>query len=878
MVAALLAVIVLGGFGAVQAAEVGACWTAPDRGAKIAELIPGRKIPKLTRENLFADWTKQQVERWSKDHAVLGAEEAYAKYAATAPTDAELRADFPRHISPFAQVRSGQAAPGKADAAFTSYCPLCGAWAFGMTMDPKNPYHATTTCCRRELWGREQDMPAGYALRPTEKVKFLHLDDTWYEAPCTVYTDKDGVVWELFIKTLFDHKRWLSEGGELVRQYAQKFAETADPLYVHKVAVLLDEVADTYYGLPLAWDNHLCMGKEGKGLSRAEWEALPRPAIFEVGELGAWGRRMPHSSPGWLNMMDEHIWVEPFGRVRHHPAFKAYSMIKYGDPEALDKKISYKLMRELALMFKGVFSQKLLTNYQEANYVDMWLLGILAEDPVLVDFAGPAQEVAMYNHTYQDGLNGEGAPNYMAMPGGYFYPFLADPKGWLQYYPKFLEDHPFYQAANAEMRKLTTVRGLQVEFGDQHEQVFPALVTKPAQLRENEKVGSRNWAGYGVGIMRIGGPGHRQELGLTYTRASLHNAQDALGLECWVDGIPMLRRGGYAAYWSNARLQWERPEVAALRQMGYPKEIVEAGRPPDNWSWNWCHSPLCQNNLTVDEKGVGAGWDDNRGYGEVVTFKGGEAAGEPGSGFQVLDVVDHYSWSRVDRKMDEFRRTVIGVEGPDGRPYAVDILKAKGEGRQALYNSVFGDAVEMELPAAKAKAETLAEVYAKDNPEAAKEDSVEQQSFRQMRKVEVLGAPAGQWGMTWKQDAGAYAPRDANGKPFARPWADDTGQVRLRMIGMPDKARTELIRGQGPWVGWLHQPLPNGQRADGYVAFRDARDIVVERRLPAEGQKAVDGRYVHILEGYREGEQSVIKSVTPLQATSVKGPEREIVA
>ena len=33
----------------------------------------------------------------------------------------------------------------------------------------------------------------------------------------------------------------------------------------------------------------------------------------------------------------------------------------------------------------------------------------------------------MYNHTYQDGLNGEGAPNYMAMPGGYFYPFMGDP-------------------------------------------------------------------------------------------------------------------------------------------------------------------------------------------------------------------------------------------------------------------------------------------------------------------------------------------------------------------------------------------------------------------------------------------------------------------
>lgn len=855
-------------------------WQAPERGAKVAALIPGRKIPPLNKENLYADWCQQQVERWNKTHPPLSSEEAFARYAATAPTDEELTRDFPRHIVPFARVRSGAVDPAKAEQALFKYCPLCGSWSFGLTYDPNNCYHATTTCCRRELWGRKEDMPPDYPLRPTEKVSFQHLDGTMYEDEAAIFTDKEGVIWELFIRTRLDYQRWLEQGCDLVRRFGQAFVETADPLYVHKIAIVLDKVADTYYGLPLAAYNRLAT-LEGKPLTREAWLKVPQPGIFELTPLGAWGRRMPFSSPGWLNMMDEHIWVEPFARVRHHPHFKAVSQKLYGDPEALERKIREKLIGDLVLMFKTAFSQKLLTNYQEANYVDLWLLGILADDKTLIDFAGPAQEVTLYNHTYYDGLNGEGAPNYMAMPGGYFYPFLADPKGWLQYYPDFLQDHPFYYAAAQEMRKLTTVRGLSVEFGDQHQHVFPSLQTDPQKVAAAEKIGSRNWAGYGVGIIRVGGAGHRLELCLTDSRASLHNAQDALGLECWLDGVPLLRRGGYAAYWCNARLQWERPEFQALRQMKYPKEIAEGGWPPDNWSWNYAHSPLCQNNMTIDEMGTGPGWDDNRGYGETLTFKGGETAGTPGSGFQILDVRDHFSWARRNKNIQEFRRTIIGVEGPEGRPYAVDVLTCRGEGRQALYYSVFGDPIQEQMPRVLGEAQTLKEYYFGGKKT---EDTPENQAFAHVRHVKKLAPPQQPWSVTWEMDLGLYGPRDPGGKPYQRPWPEGVGAARLRVIGLPPgtDSRVELLRAKGPWIGWLRQPLPAGQRVDGNVAFLEARDFVIERRLPANGaadaSRVLEELYIRILEGFRQHETSVIQSVQRLPAQNITGPQRDIVA
>ena len=868
-----------------QLARTGSAWDAPDRASKVAALIPGRATPQLTPDTLFAEWTRQQVERWSKTHPPQAPEDAYRAFAAAAPPDAELTRDFPRHISPFGRLRGAQnASPshhltGKADKVLTTYGPFCGSFAMKLTFDPRDPYaHAATSCCRTDLYADDRNWPVDSPLRPSSTVAFRHLDDTWVNVPCTQHTDRENVDWELFIPTIFAHQRWLDQGCDRVRQYMLTFQETADPLYVHKIAVILDQVADTYYGLPLASNHRQCNGKDGEPLTRAEWEAVPRPAIFEVSYLGPWSKRKPYSSPGWLNMMDEHIWVEPFARTRRHPAFKEVSRQLYGDPEALDRKIMAKLMRELSLMFQSVFSQKLLHNYQEAIYIDLWLLGVLLQDRVLIDFAGPCQELSMYNHTYQDGMNGEGAPNYQAMPGGYYYPLLKDAKGWLQYQPDFLERNPFYWAASSEMYKSKTVRGLSLEWGDQHEHVFsPSFIRDPAQVRENERIGSRNWAGYGVGVIRVGGAGHRQEVSLGYTRAALHNAQDAMSMECWVDGVPVMRRGGYAAWWCGAHLQWERPEYQALRRMDYPHPIEEADYSDFNsWSWVWAHSPLNQNGLTVDEVATGKGWGDDRGYGECLTFKGGEDAQTPGSGFQVLEVLDHYSWARVGKQVTDWRRVLIGIEAPGGRPYVLDLTHLIGGRRHALYNQAWAQRAEQQLPEAVGQADDLSTVFCgAELPE----DTPHYRNFAKVRGIERFSPEAPVYGVTWKQDYGAWGSHDPGGKPYQRPVPEDVGKVRLRFIGLNQgDARTELLSGKGPWIGWLRQSLPNGQQVNGNVSFVDARDFLIECRTGGTETEPLQSSFIHVLEGFREGESSAITAVQRVPTTSVEGPARQIVA
>jgi hypothetical protein len=144
--------------------------------------------------------------------------------------------------------------------------------------------------------------------------------------------------------------------------------------------------------------------------------------------------------------------------------------------------------------------------------------------------------------------------------------------------------------------------------------------------------------------------------------------------------------------------------------------------------------------------------------------------------------------------------------------------------------------------------------------------------------VERLAAPERTWDLTWATDYAAYAPRNPQGSEFERPLAGDVGDVRLRLLGLTDPdGDTELTRGKAPWVTWIRQPVPGGHQVNGNVAFRDARDMLVESR-EAAGDGDLDSLFVHVLEGYRGGETSAIEVMRPLEVTREGGGEAPVVA
>ncbi len=896
------------GLSVVCAQEQALSWHAEDRADRVSALIPGRRIPMPGPEGFLAEWTRAQVERWKQSSErgdTWSAATAYEQYVAAAPSDVDLRAYIPDHISPYGRVLGGAPIPEptrsilspKEARVLINYCPFCekehpnteGVNANMFEWDPDNPFHAWTICCKQDLYEREADYPADYALRPNHIARFTHLDETVKQVPATIYTNSSGVKWELYIGPTIAHKRW-TRTGDMATDWLGKFIETGNPLYVHKLAVLLDRVADVYYGLPPAYRNLVMPGKDGGPLTRREWESMPRPVRQDLGVDNKfyWNRRLPLSNCCWLHYYKEYIWVEPFARVRHHPTFKMYSTQKYGDPDALDRKIMRKLMREIALMFESI---ELKSDYQDGYYTELMMLGILLENDYLFDFTAAHQECVLYNHHYYDGMTAEGAPNYMAMLDGY-YRHTVDAGGWLRFAPNFLEENPFFDVARRQWRELRTARGEPLEFGDQTMFAFnpPDGFGSAGMVKSGEVRPSMNWPGFGVGVLRVGGSGHRQEVSLMYDRMSIHGAADKLGIACWFDGVPIVRRGGYAAVARHVAIDKSRPEFKALLDMPYPKPMfgLSSDGSDENWMHPWTHSHMAQNTASVNELGTSPGWEDE-GVGELITYKGGEAVGQIGASFQVLDSRDKESFARFAKNLriapfllPEYRRALLAVEGPDGRPYVVDVFQIEGGRRHALFQSAWGDRVSQELPVVKSVWPNMAEYLSDDKGTPALPVSAGDLSknYRRLEKVESLGLAPEVWSVTWRTDHAAYRPFTANGQVTPRAWPDDVGVARLRMIGVNQGGKATLLNAKGPWVAKITQPLPNGESAVGDVGFRDAWDYLIERRTKTDNptRELFRSSFIHVLEGHRDDEASAIKSVNRLSVIGSGKRDDRVVA
>ncbi|MBO5724257.1 MAG: hypothetical protein J6S58_05450 [Lentisphaeria bacterium] len=862
-------------------------WNAPSRNKKLAGQTPGSALVHMEQKTLLKAACTDAMKKWKKTPLT---EENFAKLQYAAPADKSISAEFPATISPYARIRgvnpdqkvivatSYKGKDWKSVRGLFSYCPFCGAEFYRTVFDKKNPDKAVSSCCKTELY--RKNYPANYKLKPNSYATFRYLDDSIRKIPCTLYKDKYGNEWELFIHHLFDNARWVKAANDLVL-YMNEFKKTGNPLYPYKAALILDHAADTYYALPLAFSNLFAKGKDGRELSRAEWEKVPRPVIFRHNELGPWNRRRPFSAgdKGWINMHKEAIWCEPFALMRHHPAFRYYSKKKYGSEDALEKKVIRKLIREIILTYKACFSQRLMSNYQEANYKDLLMAGILAQDRFITDFAGANQELTLYNHHYQDGLNGEGAQNYMAMLGGYYYPYMKDPAGYGLLDKDFLKKNPFFSRASIAWKQLFTARGIFLEFGDQHQTFsdFP-LRGKYAHLKEQyEKAPSMNFPGFGTGILRLGKKDHRLEVSLHYSRATLHCASDMLGISLWFDGIPLIRTGGYSSYWRVAT----KGEVEQLNKMNFPRKVLNAPRSGDSFPWFVSHSPMEQNTVSVNDLPPGQGWGDNRGTSEVITEKLGEKFSDPEKSFQILEARASGVFERYDlNSVREFRRALLGVETPSGKAYVLDLLTLHGGRIHTQFYSVWGDRVSGPQAKDTNIHKNLTHAWFRGIPQSHQHPSHTvcwwvnryNKTLDHIKDVRKLENNSPAYTIDWNTDFYAYF-RDGEGRSSAvRDPGSTKGKVSARITGIrqdDSNAENTLWHAKGPWSPYLHrQPLRNGKYTSVLtVPFENAMDLSIERRIAKNPAKELESRFIHVFEGLHPGAKPLVRSVKKLLNT-----------
>ncbi len=829
--------------------------------------MPGAVIAKIDGKTLYEKDTQKTMALWKGSLAP----DELAKLANKGIPDKDIIANFPKSISPYGQehgklqqtsfLTADAAKKDKLDRVLIFYCPFCQSNLFALTFDSSNKDVAVTNCCKKKLY--RKNYPADYDLKPNGSFKFQYLDNTKKEIPCVVYTSKDGITYDLFIEHLFSLNDWLNAGRQVVADM-NAFMQTGDPIYPYKMAVLLDLVADTYYSLPLSHDNTIFQGVDGKGFTRADWEKPREPNYFQATELGTWNRRSPIQNRGWLNMLAEPIWIEPYARLRHHPAFKYYSKQKYGDENALAEKVNKQLIKEIILAYKQIFAQRLIANYQDANCKDILLGAIIVKDKLMCDFAGSANETTLFNHHYYDGMNGEGAQNYMGMLSGYFYPYMGSPTGFSALVPDFLSNTPFFKMASTQLEELITTRGIGLEFGDQHE--FFGNMNHYLKYAENKfgdekitakraNVPSRNWPGYGVGIMSVGANGKRLQTSLHYSKATGHNGQDMLGMSAFFDGVPVLRPGGYAPWWSMAMQR----EVELMRKMNFPNkpiwENMDKGFGSHSWKLN--HNSVRQNALTVNDVGTGLGWDDNRGSSECVAFKGG-AVGSDDAVFQVLEAREFGSFDMVKLPgVSNFRRAFIGVETQDRSGYVVDILSVNGGKTHTLYYSACGERTGDTLPPANKTFDNLPAAGFKPAiiTDKADPDNI---ALSQVVKVKEHGVMDKSASVSFLTDMFRFS-KLPDGKTETRANGEDFAKVKMNIRHLPLTGGTNLFSAKSPW--WsnaFYFALPGGEQLHGkVVGFEDAIDFLIQRRT---GEN-LHSRFVNIIDGAKLKADSPVTSV-----------------
>lgn len=850
--------------------------------------VPGDALRNIKPEDLRKAACESYMKLWKGPCD----EATFATYAESSMpvfglgTDAELKALVPSVISPRARIKdvpypeirpwahwTGHFTHDQHDsyyafANFKGVCPFCDDHGSAVEFDKENADHAVTRCCRRDLW-RSRSAPAGYSLVTNAVARFRYLDDTIREVPCTLYRDAKGRTWELFVDNIFNNRDW-GEANSRVKHCAWQFAKSGNPCFAYKAAVLMDRIAETYYALPLVLDNLNIAGADGLGLTRKEWENFPgRPNIWaRMPKEGWWNRGIPFNGRGWAIEGGEGTAAYAFALLRHHPAFKYYSKVKYGDENALNDIVCRKYCREVSMNYTAISISGLVQCYQAASTQVMLVNALLGGDRDLLEFAAPCYDTVIYNHHYADGLNGEGAPAYQGMLLR-FYQAARDEKEYLTIDPGFLARNPFLSTIEKAYRAQVTARGKLFEQGDLHYYLhdFPVDPHYGRTLDTNDvprlaELPSRLWPSWGEAVLRGGDAKHRLEAVLHFSRPSTHGAAP-LSLACWFDGFPCIRPHGYAAPWGYL----EKSSVDELNKLNFPHKVLfcEDEKEADvhhRWIRTLVKSPIGGNNMSIDGKRP-----LKHGLTETMCFKGDG----------VMQVVE----ARASRDFVEFGNTNITgrsralamVTTPGGRAYALDFTTFQGGVTQTVWYSVWGERTETRGLEDVAPQGSLLDVdFGGKRPARVSGQHIDAwlslyNWMPHVTKVEPRGNQADPWHVDYDIDYYAYW-RDGNGQEYGRP-RPGFGKTTFRIAGAPTPGASPyaVYRAKAPYSALLcSQPRPGGKAKFGNetATFEDGFDVLgLRRTAPGNARHTV---MAALLEGRRTGEPPVVASLSSVAA------------
>ena len=839
-------------------------WHSDQRGQRVAAVAPGatQDVP----DNIYSTESIRRTRRASAEDKqaldeIVAAAERWMKIA-----DSEFEAMIPDY----------SAYPSHGMTSFV--CPFCGRSCLSQDpqtpnrMDWAKPYQITRPCCGTVVYEREKDFPKGYAYRPNGSVTVTHLDGKEHTYPFWKGKDRLGRDAIVFTRSEVWRTRRDALRRFAVAKLADAFLNTGHEKYARKLLVILRRFAQVYPALPLWWvpsgttvdyawlraqaDRDpkrfaVAVGKDGRDLTRAEFDAWPRPCRHG---LPPWKGR---NRLGLFNInCCYYAGVDPtvkaFLLVRHAKSMREYSQQVFGQPDRLEAFLRRSQFEEWAKEFAG--QRPAMGNFTMWSMVHAGYLGVAARNSYLYNLALELADTVILNHVFADVSFIEGSLPYQSQMS-YYHRDVNHMLGDLiqrrdEAFPftKFAREHMADVLAN-----MATFAGVWSGHGDGNDWRVVPEDAPDKDLRP----ASRFMPAYGFATLRSGAPGHRTESLLLFDKNTGHTHEGNLNLQLAFEGMLVAPEVGYCPWWSALDVTATNPMAPKLMAIPWRYRLLDLKRPV-NWGkimeypnvWSLAHSGVLQNTVLVNECSGRRGWGRGDAFADALTLSAPRTPGTVGAVLQVAEARDPQALRVNGVDCSLYRRAVLNVERADGRAYVVDIFRVSGAHRHYY---------QFKVPRAEVVSTSLRKGRRVGNGWehlSTKPGVVRHPGFAFLNDVTVHAAPPDAYHVRWLWKPGLKK-TDAPGTP---PWPN----VVLTMHGVRPAADGRSGIDEEVWLSRAHFPIRldetiGDSRQRGSAAFENGMSVYTKFRASAE---RLDSRYTHVFEMHTQAQSSTIRRVS----------------
>ncbi|MBN1671748.1 MAG: hypothetical protein JXR37_11975 [Kiritimatiellae bacterium] len=851
---AALCALAAAGHSAARAAE-------PIVPARMVRTIPWAGLP--MPKNLYDQ--AELRKRW----AAAARDPALKKQADKARKAADKYARIPA-AQWIAMIPNRSALPTEASGHVGKVCPFTGAnyqwgvWDAGSLDLVNHPFRIKSRFSDTWLLEKTEEWPADYPLKVAGHAEIAHWDGRKEKLAWTYGAGKTtgaryypaNIVWEARLKKIAE---------EALPALREAYLATGDDAYARPIVAILKRFADVFPAFPQGHPWEVDAAR-----TRRAFLTEPRRKVYLNKRLGEYPCRLFEDNGLIGDARCAHEMALAFLAIEGSPAWGARAV-------ALKRHIRKNLFAELALSFTAVDTR---CGNHMARYVTALLaVGIALRDEFLVGRYNQAMMEFLYDHHFYDGISNEGSVMYS---------YMLDPmvRKWRNefapLYPAQAERHPFAERIGGTGSRMSTLLGRESSHNDGYDAVFGANWGMHSGLDKDGREARRRseaFPGFGAAVLRAGGPGRCLEVFLAFDRAVGHDHDDPLGVQVFCRGVPILNHLGYCVPQRSLDLDARRnPLAGEILKIPFPAPLRVYSEQLDEIKKRYAHlfdvadSPLTKNTVLVDEytaRGYANFWADGANpYGNLEFVRLSPDADGPDAGFEAVEASMANMLKAAPARLDRYRRALLAVTRPDGRPYLVDVFRVKGGSRHLMLWHSHGEETGSTLPDGDERYESLPAWLDSWVPErrdpaahAWYKRAQGEQAIRQVRVAPGAKLPD-VWHHDWRLDWLAWA----GGGAGVPDWGNDRiVPVSIRVHGLkPDETRdSEMlgVRALSDYYATFGNVRVGGQRLGGTVTFQDALRYAGQLH---RGKPGLATTFVHVLEPTAAGEPPFIRSVARL--------------